>query len=706
MMPYSQAQRDVIERPFAGKILLEGPAGTGKTSVGVERLAVMLQNGVRADQTLVMVPQQAAGFPYHDRVKQADIPAGGEVRIATLGSLGRELVDIFWVLVAEEAGFQQPEQRPTFLSLETSQYYMARVVAPLIAEKGYFESVTIDRNRLYSQILDNLNKAAVVGFHYSEIGERLKAAWTGDITQQRVYDEVQDCASRFRAYCLEHSLIDFSLQTELFVRRLWQLPQCRAYLTDRYKHLIVDNLEEGTPANHDLLRDWLAVCESALLIYDREASYRRFLGADETSAYQLREVCDETIEFMESFVQSPALQDLGEALGISLRRIEELDGQGASIDPRQALTYDNHRYHTRMLDWTAEEITALVANEGVPPGEIVVVAPYLSDALRFSLINRLEANQIPCRSHRPSRSLREEPAAQCLLTLAQLAHPQWKLAPTSYDVAFALMIAIQDLDLVRAQLLGQIVYRQSEGDLYAFEQIKADVQQRITYVLGGRYDRLRNWLLDYAQGEAQPLDHFWNRLFGEVLSQEGFGFHNDFAAAEIAANLIDSARKFRLTIQVIPDQKTLAQEFVEMVAGGIIADQYIRSWETDNADAVLIAPAYTFLMRNTPVDYQFWLNIGGQGWSERLYQPLTHPYVLTREWQVGRKWTDFDEVETGAEALYRLTLGLIRRCRKRIYLGYSELGEQGYEQRGGLLEAIQRMLRRWSNGTETEGLNV
>ena len=57
-------------------------------------------------------------------------------------------------------------------------------------------------------------------------------------------------------------------------------------------------------------------------------------------------------------------------------------------------------------------------------------------------------------------------------------------------------------------------------------------------------------------------------------------------------------------------------------------------------------------------------------------------------------WSDADEFETRQEALYRLTLGLIRRCRRKIYLGLSELGEQGYEQQGPLLQAIQRVLRR------------
>jgi hypothetical protein len=125
-----------------------------------------------------------------------------------------------------------------------------------------------------------------------------------------------------------------------------------------------------------------------------------------------------------------------------------------------------------------------------------------------------------------------------------------------------------------------------------------------------------------------------------------------------------------------------------------VAAQYLRSWQIRPEDAVLLAPAYTFLMANRPVDYQFWLDIGGRGWFERLYQPLTHPYVLSREWPARATWTDVEEYTSSQETLQRLTRGLIRRCRRKVYLGLSELSEQGYEHKGPLLQAMQRVLRR------------
>jgi hypothetical protein len=376
---------------------------------------------------------------------------------------------------------------------------------------------------------------------------------------------------------------------------------------------------------------------------------------------------------------------------------------------RAALAYEYHRYHPEMLDWVAAEIVGLVREQDVPPGEIVVLAPFLSDALRFSLMNRLERQDVPARSHRPSRALREEPATQCLLTLAAVAHPQWGICPTRFDVAYALLQAIDGMDLVRAQLLAEIVYRIKENvpTLSSFDQINPDMQERITFVLGGRYEDLRTWIEEYiaayspppvgeGTGEGVELDHFLSRLFGEVLSQAGYGFHRNYDAGEVTANLIESAQKFRWVAgdSTIKEDKPLGQEYIEMVQDGVVAAQYIHAWQLQPEDAVLLAPAYTFLMSNRPVDYQFWLNAGGRGWWERLYQPLTHPYVLSRHWPSGEIWTDENEFETRQDALYRLTLGLIRRCRRKIYLGLSELGEQGYEQQGPLLQAIQRVLRR------------
>ncbi len=151
MVDLTTDQLQIIEAPPDTKLFLSGPAGTGKSTVGVERLKYLLANGVPGESILVLTPQRTLQEPYLEIIHSPETRAGGEVTPATVGGLARRMCDLFWPIVAEPAGFAFPEQPPVFLTLETAQYYMAHIVRPLL-DQGYFESVTIDRNRLYSQI--------------------------------------------------------------------------------------------------------------------------------------------------------------------------------------------------------------------------------------------------------------------------------------------------------------------------------------------------------------------------------------------------------------------------------------------------------------------------------------------------------------------------------------------------------------------------
>jgi hypothetical protein len=694
MTELNSIQSQVVDSPLDQKLFVSGPYGTGKTTAGVERMRYLLRQGVPAESILMLTPQKAMQEPFLDLLYSPEREAGGEVTSATMGGLARRMVDLFWPLASEAAGFANPDQPPIFLSLETAQYYMAHIVRPLL-DQGYFESVTMDRNRLYSQVLDNLNKAAVVGFSHTQIAERLDAAYYGDPAQRRVYADAQECAIRFRDYCLQHNLIDFSLVMEMFANILWQAPQVREYLTRTYRHLIYDNVEEDNARSHDIVRDWLPSFHSALLLFDPSGGFRYFLGADIRTGSSLIELCDAQVELQESFVSTASVAYLRDGLLDAIDPSFESKIQ-SDVPDGSPLSFVQSRFYPELLDLAVDEIEKLLAGS-TQPSDIVILAPYLSDALRFSITHRLETRGIPWRTHRPSRSLRDEPASHSLITFAALGHPHWNVHPPKFDVAYALMQSIEGLDLVRAQLLTDIVYRQKDVSLSAFDIIQPEVQERITFVIGNRYSMLRDWLLEYREGMPLPLDHFFRKLFGEVLSQAGFGYHRSFDSVRVAGNLVESVKNFRLAMEpsiVGKDSPSfdLGREYIAMLDEGVIAASYFEAWRSENKDAVLVSPAHTFLMMNRPVTYQFWLDPGSSGWYERLVQPLTHPYVLSRGWEPGKIWSDADEVQVSTEAMARLVSGLLLRCRERVYVGISELGESGFEQRGELLRAFQKVL--------------
>lgn len=682
-------------------MFVEGPFGAGKTSFAIETLFAWLEGGIAPEKILVLVPQRTLSRRYLLALRDSRRGPPGDVEIRTPGGLAKDVSGLYWPMVAAEAGFKQPQRPPRFLTIETSQYAMARFVDEAV-QMGKFDAINVSPQQIARQIIDNMGKAALMGIDYRLVPDLLSAAWGKERKDWRkrdlVYRATGEVAQAYRAYCLEHRLLDYALQVELFNRMLAR-PDFREAFFSRRTHLIVEHVEEESPLTHDLIAAWLPRLEGALLTYEWDSGYRVFLGAAPEDGHRLRERCEGILVLDRSRVMSPGMEALQREVAYSLRRAPDPAGDGS----QPAFRFQFNSYYPEMIGWVADTIQHLVEDEGVAPREIAVLAPFLSDALRFSLGQALDARGIPHLSHRPSRALRDEPAARALLALAALAHPHWFQAnpaqrmPPQSDVAHALEQAIAGLDPVRARLLAKVVYRPGGEDvLTAWDRIQPEMQARITYLVGERYMRLRSWLLDYRAGEVAALDHVFRRLFDEVLARPGFGFHDDPEAGRVTAELVESAQKFRqaLSTDARPDLNEVGRRYLSIVEQGLLAALYVASWRDELADAVFMAPAYTFLLRNRAVDVQFWLDVGSLGWWERLDQPLTHPYVLSRAWPQGQMWADSDEYERQQDMLYRIMSGLVRRCRREVYLGISDLGEQGYEQRGPMLRIFQQILRR------------
>ena len=94
MTSLSLPQRQVIESPLDAKLFFSGPAGTGKTSVGVERMRFLLAAGVPADTILMLTPQRTLQEPYLDLLYSSERTAGGEVTSATIPGEEGELFQV------------------------------------------------------------------------------------------------------------------------------------------------------------------------------------------------------------------------------------------------------------------------------------------------------------------------------------------------------------------------------------------------------------------------------------------------------------------------------------------------------------------------------------------------------------------------------------------------------------------------------------
>ncbi|MEA3408679.1 MAG: hypothetical protein U9R48_11505 [Chloroflexota bacterium] len=728
------AQRRVVSHPREGGgcLILQGLPGTGKSTALLARLAALLSEGRRPYEILFLVPQRAQGRRYERALAALDAPTRGGVDILTFYGLSRRAISLFWPLVSKAGGFAWPDREPTFLTIETTQYFMWCIVEPLIAEKGYFSELAIRRERLLSQLIDNLNKAALVGFDHRDVYRRLQGAWTGDSDHVNYYWQTQDCISRFRDYCLAHNLLDFSLITQTYHRHLLSHPAYQRYFRSRYRHLLVDNLEENVPVAQEFIVWAKDQCASSVLAHDEGGGYRIFLGADAEGAADLASQGDEVVVFDELLGAKEEVVAFSNALRRVLRvkpvgRWEDKSLQDAVVDQ------DAGRYWISMIRWMTERVAMLV-EKGVAPADIAIVAPYVSEVMRFAIEEELCKRDVDIYLLRPSTPLRDDPVVRGLLVLALLAHPQWDIhiqgqayVPPQEDVALALEVALANLDPIRARRLADMAYSfeermlidlSGEGEGGPPHGDLGRLWEQVGYQIREPYEALRVWLENYRRGEPAPLDVFFSKLFGDVLSRSGYGFYDEPDKARVFGRLVESTSKFHAAVGFddVLEETEVAREFdtlcvdhggvtqsikyVELVLGGIASAEYLLDWpDASSEEAVILAPAYTYLTRDIRSDYQFWIDLGSDGWSNRPNQPLTHPYVLSKHWPVGQPWRDIEEEQAKREALGRVLLGLATRCRKGVYLAFSDLDIGGVEQSSRLERAIVSVLtQRSPNG--------
>jgi DNA helicase IV len=63
---WSSNQTAIIEASLSKNIFCRGPAGTGKTTAAVARLAHLVESGIPAESILVLVPQRNFADSFYD----------------------------------------------------------------------------------------------------------------------------------------------------------------------------------------------------------------------------------------------------------------------------------------------------------------------------------------------------------------------------------------------------------------------------------------------------------------------------------------------------------------------------------------------------------------------------------------------------------------------------------------------------------------
>ncbi len=684
MLSLNSAQQETLTA--SRTTFLIGPAGTGKSTALRRRLLHLLQQGEPAYTVLVLVNQPEHEQLFLDTLHQSGLGSYSDLKVHTYATLAREMVELFWPLVARPAGFARPFQPPTFLSYDLAQLMMWDLVTQRLAQ-GAFAELRLRPQQIVSQVLDSLNRAADNNLTLAAATQRLLETWRAEENNLRYLRDVEAIAAAFRLECQQNSLLDLSLVVDVFNRQVVNHPEFYTYFSERFRHMLVDNVEEQTPAGQQFVRKLMGATQSTTIVYDSGGGYRRFLSADPTLAQRFRQECQTVIEFKESFTSTPAMAQLANQVESHLLNTHRPAGDAA-----QAIQdLISRRYRREMLLELPQHLHQLLA-DGVAARDIAIVGPYLDGALRYNLTQALRQAGIPFRILRRRSSPREEPRVRAWLTWLALAHPSWNIHPDPYDVVEALTLSIAGLDPARANLLVEQVYEPGIPALHAMDKVSERLRERIGLDWLGRYELLRQWLEE--KSGQHPPDNFLYRLFNELLARPPFQPEPDLAGAAVCDWLVRTATRLRDAAKPmgLRDYADIGRALINGINQGLVTADPPELGDPPDPDGVTIATVYAYLLAGEPVRYQVWLEAAAGGWWDIPRQPLSNAFVLAESYDIEQPWTMAEDFHIRNELLSRIVRGLTARCRDGIILATSDLDRRGQRQDSPLWRALQPVL--------------
>lgn len=698
-------QKELVTEPENARIFLSGIAGSGKTTAVALRILYIMDHTAAWPTIMVLTPDQSTMKPYQSLISKE----GLRPRVSSFYAFAKRSVTLFWPMIAEKAGFGKPDKSPIFLTIESAQILMAKLIKPKI-ENGFFNALRYTPSRIYNQILVSLNKCASAEIPYNDYTQLMKESWSGDSGLLSVFDQAQESGLLFLEICRQYNLLNYSVLLETFIQNLLPLALFQEWLRNQQIHFVFDNAEEEVPAAHHFARALIPLTRSAMIITDSNGGFRNFMGADPISAATLQKSCEKEYTFTDSYICEPQVFAMHEAITNPAVLSKDL-----KASPRQAFRFSVSHQYPEMIKQAAADTAWLIRSKGVSPSEIVIIAPLVSDVLYTAMERELRLQGIPAYLHRPSRPLISESYTKSLLTLITLLNPGKMELPRLLDVVQMLQSFIPLLDPMRGHILVAKTFKSKENEtgkivdyiIQPFPSLPDDSKERILAENGGRFEIIRCWINRNKAGKDTP-DIAISRFFNEVLVRDGFNHSEEM---NLSVNkVIESTQKFHQILNGIQQNQQEEKassllewaDYFDMVKTGMVSARYDEEWFSQPKNAVLISLASAFLTMNHPVKYQVWLNSGSPRWWERFYGQLTNDAVLSKEWNPGDIWDAPQAYEKNDENMMRQVSGLLLRCQRQVFIYASELDENGQDQKSKLLYVFSELSYRFGKDLPSE----
>lgn len=586
---------------------LEGPLGAGKTARLIDKASQLL---ARVPSTSVLVlcataPRQRA---FQIRLASQLAAPLGQWPIYTYQGFARNALLNAWPLVEARLGeaFKENAQWKPFLCGTQESVALARLTLTQLRQKQSeaFADFPTGEASLIRQLVRRIRLRAEYGLSRQQMAAR--SAWLGEPYQAETtaFDALFDRLS----YQYRH--LDTSKQSEVFLRMLEENQAFCQQVIGPLAHVLVDDVDETTPAAQRFLRKLAPDAQTWWLTADIDGGSRRGY----LSAYPY---------------DWPALKRLREGQTVPLQRTDTIATDATQLlshwqtepdawQPLPCVTHHPVATYADMVDAVASHCAGLTTPlSAVAPEDIAIVLPD-GDALHLAVMRQALArygldSEALVGTHHPLRN----PLCSAGLSWLRFANPEWwPQCPDALALSHACHWLFGDgLPEGYIQALST-----SRPNLPALELTDTHCQ--------GHLEAFANWLGQVRDGmtlEAQ-LHALFEGCISRVLS-------HDLALAHPLADwsaLIDSWQRHKELASLAGLSNPEAQWLAWML------DPIASNTPKDPAQLlpgkVLVGTPQKLIDAEARTAVQLWVDVGAQGWMRTDHAPLysawAHPGLM------------------------------------------------------------------------------
>jgi DNA helicase-2/ATP-dependent DNA helicase PcrA len=356
-----------------GPVLVVAGAGTGKTTVIVERLCRLLGAGAEAKRVLALTFTEKAAAEMLDRVNQALDTYELELPIMTFNAYGEMMLRRYaadiglnrkFTVMGESAQAVFLKERIDELGLD---YF-----APLSRPDGQLGELAAH--------FSLLKQSVITPEMYHKYVKAMKGAEAGDKLDHAKYQELAHAYEAYLRLCREANVIDYDDQIYLFIELLRLRPNVLREVQASYDYIMVDEFQDTNVMQSTLIDLLAAPRQNLFVVGDDDQSIYGWRGAtlanilDFKDRYpKLKEITlvknyRSTAQILDSayrLIQHNNPHRLEERLHINKRLVSERSGPEPEVCVFKTLDEE--------LAWIAEDIKRRL-DAGTPPGSIAVMA--------------------------------------------------------------------------------------------------------------------------------------------------------------------------------------------------------------------------------------------------------------------------------------------------------------------------------------------